>query len=131
VKTKQNDLAILKLKDLVNINQFVQLICLPQSNNSNQEDEWQNLTMKPTVVGWSVASSLSSEPISDVLEETVVSILNNSICNKYDDQYENKPINETADDKNITQTNDTTYSHFDFSSPRQISNQSQFICAGI
>jgi len=130
IKTKLNDLALLKLKDLVNLNQFVQLVCLPRSNSSNQVDDWQNLTIKPTVVGWSISntSSLSSDLISDVLEETTVSILNNSICNKFEDQH--VPTNETANETNTTQTNNISLSHFIYSPPKESSNQSQLICAG-
>jgi hypothetical protein len=132
-KTKQNDLAILKLKDSVNLNQFVQLICLPLNKNSNLEDDGQSLTMMPTVIGWSISneSSISSESISDVLEEATVTVLNNSICNKNDDLNDHKWINETINQKNSTQTNHSSIFHFINSPPKQISNQSQLICTGI
>ncbi len=71
-----NDIAIIQLNEDVELNEYVQIACLPKSNIYStyaNQSSW--------IIGWGTTKTYKKAS-ADSLQNAQISILNNSFCNK-------------------------------------------------
>ncbi|CAF0704352.1 unnamed protein product [Brachionus calyciflorus] len=77
-KLVKNDIAILKLSSNVELNENVQISCLPNPDFKNYPTQ----NMQAFIVGWGITDN---ETLANRLNNVEISILNETICDHYND----------------------------------------------
>lgn len=118
IHTYKNDIALLKLKESVNLGPTVQLICLP--NYQNNTFEFPFINTLAYIMGWGLKNESNYKRDTNFLLNVRLNILETNLCNYTSEIIKNSTNkkNSTEQIKNINNiygkysTNGSEYQHF-------------------